>query len=912
MKYILIIIILISIIALFVFINNKKKYQYFNEHKTEIVKNIESFYDSFLNHYIPYSEAKQIKKDFKELYEEILNLNIPKNHQLCEYIQKFLDKYINLDKTVDEANKLFIKNEKEKYNDFLSNIVGRSLDEQQRDAVVHDEDYLLLLAGAGAGKTLTIEGRIKYLCEIKKINPKDILYVTFGKKAEEEIKEKMIKGLGYSIKASTYHALGSSIIRSANKGKRYVVEKKQKEVIGKIITRITDNDKQTRENLIKFFAYYLNLPADLEKFDSLEDAYKYERSKDLETVKLKFEAATYAEKQSNKKKKNKNTLEGEKVESLQEVIIANFLFLHGIEYEYEKIYPHQDDNSNRRAYMPDFYLPDYDIYLEHFGINKEGKVPWLKEDEEKKYIDDMNWKIDWHKKHNTKLLKTYSFYYSEGILLKKLEEMLIKEGVKFKNVNLDDIFYAVYKSKEKKYFSSFIGLCERFIKLFKLNGNVIDDLDNLTYENDKNKNGVYFNQKIEVFKEIIKPILIDYEDYLKNNNRYDFADMINLATKAVEGGYKVYPYKYIFIDEFQDTSLSEYNLIKAIINQTKAKLLCVGDDWQSIYRFKGSNVSLFTSFEKNFEHAKILRLEKTYRNSQQLIDAIGNFMMKNNKQMEKKLISDKRINDSIQFWFYKDNKTEILEQALDKIIELSGEDASIYLLGRTGYDHKFIEESKDFNWEKTKEIIYKKSPKTPISFYTIHAAKGLEADNIVILNFENSTMGFPNKLEDDPVIELVLEQIDDFPYAEERRLFYVAVTRTRNRVFVLTDASHPSEFLSEMPKGDAIVYVGEEVVEDDPEIPCPLCKKEGRKGGRLITRYSKTTGKEMLGCTNYKKCEHRVNNPVKDENGNYRTCPRCGGILSYINNERVSFITCSNYWVNGCRYTEKINSNGNV
>ena len=90
--------------------------------------------------------------------------------------------------------------------------------------------------------------------------------------------------------------------------------------------------------------------------------------------------------------------------------------------------------------------------------------------------------------------------------------------------------------------------------------------------------------------------------------------MINKATNIVnkEG---IYPYKYIIIDEYQDTSLNKCLLIKAIQNKTNASLIAVGDDWQSIYRFTGSNLEIFTNFKDYFPKAKILKLKNTYRNN---------------------------------------------------------------------------------------------------------------------------------------------------------------------------------------------------------------------------------------------------------------------------------------------------------
>ena len=195
---------------------------------------------------------------------------------------------------------------------------------------------------------------------------------------------------------------------------------------------------------------------------------KYFREK-LETLKLKYDREKYIRETSAEKAKAYTTLNNEKVKSLEETKIANFLFMHCINYEYEKIYPFESTGQVRKSYHPDFYLTDYNIYLEHFGISKDFTVPWLSPIEEKKYLEGIQWKREFHQENETKLIETYSYYSSEGILLKKLEETLLANGVEIKSRDFTDIFNTVYASKSNKYLSEFIKLCCTFITLFKSN-----------------------------------------------------------------------------------------------------------------------------------------------------------------------------------------------------------------------------------------------------------------------------------------------------------------------------------------------------------------------------------------------------------------------------------------------------------
>lgn len=535
-------------------------------------------------------------------------------------------------------------------------------------------------------------------------------------------------------------------------------------------------------------------------------------------------------------------------------MIANFLFLHGINYEYEKEYPFSTGDQYRKTYTPDFYLTDYDIYLEHFGINKEGKTPWLSEIEEKKYLEGIEWKRELHRQKGTKLLETYSWYNSEGTLLINLERILRQNGVKLREIDYIDVFERIFKDVGEKYFGEFIRLCSTFITLFKANGYHPNDLDRLTYKSAE-YNTDFYRERTRLFKAIVKPILIDYQKMLTETGKVDFSDMILTATDIVNSGYKVHPYKYVIIDEFQDISIARYKLIKAIIEQTGAHLLCVGDDWQSIYRFSGSDLSVFTGFEKAFGYSQIMRIEKTYRNSQELIDSAAAFITKNPMQMKKALRSDKRLLTPLNFFVYQWKPYSAIAEAIETIIKKYGKDKSILLLGRTKYDKNTLMESTLFTTRRKESkdlLVYRNNPDVEIEFMTVHKSKGIESDNVIILNFNNSLLGFPNKIADDPILELTLSSADTFLYGEERRLLYVAMTRTRNEVFFVTDSTHPSEFLHDFEEDSNVVIKNIGVNDNVIPVACPMCKTgklliKGKKGASLKEEYLGITRRMNCG-----------------------------------------------------------------
>ena len=842
--------------------------------------------------YIPLEEISEFKERWDQIYKEIKAIHISKNKDIYSEVRQFLQDYDQISDIFAARNNSFIEKKSLQYDSLLSDIDGKSLDKQQRTVILSDESRTLVLAGAGSGKTLTIAGKVKYLCQECGVAPEDILLIAFTKKSAEEMTERINGKLGIPIEATTFHKLGLSVITAAD-GKCPEVQDKLIDFVRNYFENEIVSHKDLVKQLVEFFAYYLHIPADMEKFDSLGDAYEYEKSVDFETLRSKYNQSKWLDKAADGRSEQRRTLKYEQVKSLEEVSIANFLFLNGVNYEYERRYPFDADDPTRKAYHPDFYLSDYDIYLEHFGINKDGRLPWLSDIEEQKYLDDMAWKREFHKSNGTKLIETYSYLSSEGKLLTYLDSLLRKNGVEYHEPNFQYIFETVYEKESDRYFSEFISLCCTFITLFKSKGYKPEDILSINYDGDN------YRKRTEMFKQILLPLLKSYEENLSENGAIDFADMINRATERVVERFYVHPYKYVIIDEYQDISFSRYKLVKAILDQTKAKLLCVGDDWQSIYRFAGSDITLFTHFQEYFGTAAILRLEQTYRNAQQLIDEAGHFVMRNPEQLRKELHSPKFLDYPITFMCFETTPFPVLKRILDKIISGFGVHASIMLLGRTNFDFELIATSGLFQVSGNGSIKYLASPDTPISFMTVHKSKGLEADNVVLLNFQNATLGFPNKIADDPVLRLVLTRPEKYPYAEERRLLYVAMTRTRNRIFILTDSKKTSEFFREFSPSKS-VFILKSGNDTDAQVKCPHCKT-----GTLMVRKNADSKKYFVGCSNYPQCDYT--NQDTSILTAQRMCPECGGFLIRRKGKYGKFYSCTNY--PKCKHTEQITNN---
>ena len=822
-----------------------------------------SMRDNMIVHY------KETYDFFNSPIAKKLNLQIPK---------EFIQTYSNLSKLVITWNFEYVKKELEKYKEFFDNIDGKSLDYQQRTAVVTDDSNNLILAGAGSGKTLTISAKVKYLVECKNVDPNDILLISFTRKAAEEMTERIHNKLNIPVNAVTFHKLGLNIL---NKYQKPNIVNNMDKVISDYFKTHIINDSKAIKYILDFFLYYLNIPKYIEDYASLGEYIDSERTNDFETLKSKYNELIL-DTRINDMKINLDTIKGEHVRSTEEAMIANFLFMNGINYEYEKEYPFKQGNSNKK-YHPDFYLTDYDIYLEHFGISEDGRVPWLSEIEEQKYLDDMKWKRDFHAQNNTILIETYSYYNKEKRLLDELKILLEKHNIKFSPVNPNDVYNKVYAQNEDYHFKEFEKLITTFIQLYKANGYGTDDFDKLnTHSVD-----AYITKRNQIFISIVQPIFDYYENKLKEQNAIDFNDMINLATKYIQNEDIQFNYNYILIDEYQDISVGRYKLIKELIKKSNAKLICVGDDWQSIYRFSGSDLDIFSNFAKYFGETTTLKIEKTYRNSQELLDIATKFIEKNPEQLKKNLVSDKRINEPIMVMAYSKNEKQALQNAITDVYMHFGEEAEILLLGRTIYDiNKFMDDELKY-YPDTDKVLYSKYPKMNIKFLTVHSSKGLEADNVIILNMKNELLGFPNKISDDPVLSLVLQNKDEYMFAEERRLFYVAITRTRNKTYLIAPAERSSIFLNDLKKITNLnIYMNKD--ENTPESApnCPRCKR-----GHLIIREK--DGKTFLGCSNFPYCDYTLNNTeVLDTK---IRCNMCGGYFVPRSGPHGDFMGCSNF-----------------
>lgn len=492
--------------------------------------------------------------------------------------------------------------------EILNNVNGFPLDESQKRIVKAEEKYLLVSAGAGSGKSLTIIGKIRYLIEIKNIKKEEIICISFTNDATKSLKNKLKTNYNYDINCYTFHKLGLEILKNEN----YTIA-----------------------------------------------------------------------------------------------------------------------DTSLLPYTINEYLKGL------ININKDNKK---------------------------RILNYLKIRFNERNFEKKYNKITLEQ------------------------FSRISKIIEKFINLLKSNNHSEEYIIDLI-RNEKNK-------KEKNLLIVILYIFKTYKQELESKKEIDFNDMISLATlKIKENGFRK-RLKYIIIDEFQDTSLVRFNLIKELLAKTNSNLLAVGDDFQSIYRFTGCDLTLFLNFTNIFPNAKILKIENTYRNSQELIDIAGSFIMKNKNQIKKSLKSNKKVNYPVEIVYYK-NIVQTFIKLIEKIYEKYKK--NILVLGRNNNDIIMLTRNNYFIYQEN-NLIYKKNKNIKIKYLTIHRSKGLEEENVILINLTNKKNGFPNKIENEQIIKYVSCKEDDYPYAEERRLMYVALTRTKNKVYLLTPLKNESVFVKEIKK----------------------------------------------------------------------------------------------------------------
>ncbi|MHA1805590.1 MAG: UvrD-helicase domain-containing protein, partial [Promethearchaeota archaeon] len=736
----------------------KQKYALIDQ-KKESFNEIASKWNDFLK-LDTYLIAEEKSKFLERLNQETKVSNkwiyriVP---DLYKKIEKYSRKIENLKNQINSFNEQFIARRLKEHDSFFEGKddgIKFSSTIEQRIAIIKDDKHNLVVAGAGSGKTSVLTSRIAYLIRRKdKIDKEKILALAFTRVAAKEMEDRLKKWYGIEINISTFHSLGYQIIREETGKKPQLLfdgkAKELRELINRIFLGALD-EEEFQGLFIEYLAFHIEQDLEDDSFEDKEEYYKYMRNKKYSTL---------------------NNIE---VKSISERDIGNFLFLHGITFEYEPIVQWVDESEEGKEYRPDFYLPDYNIYIEHWGVNERHEVPsWFTKTTEE-YLNLRKWKLSQFEKHHQTLVETWDFERNNEVLIPNLKQNLLKVNpeIKFMPLSYEELIERIHEFKEKR--NEVANLLLSFIQIAKSNFYKETDIEQ------KLKKGKY-SKKQQIFGRMALEIYHRYQDYLKKHDKIDFNDMINLAVDFMKKNPQKYinRYEHVLVDEFQDISYQRLQLIKGFVNEnSNTKLFCVGDDWQSIYQFTGSDVRFFIYFQDYFPNPEISYLEKNFRSSKKIIEVSNELISKNREQLKKQVQSQKELgNPPSLFELSKKTSYSIKNQIhhvykLIKLLLSEGiQENELMVLSRFNYILKQLEIKCGADGIATERKV------NGMRFYSAHASKGSESEHVIIINITSGLHGFPSEIQDSSVLEVVKRFEAKKYLEEERRLFYVALTR---------------------------------------------------------------------------------------------------------------------------------------
>ena len=785
------------------------------------------------------------------------------------------DTFAAVSQRITQHNQEYIRIQLERHRQFFDSVVEKPLTHRQREATVVEEDRHLVLAGAGTGKTSTIVARIAHLMR-QGVAPEQILVLAYNQTVEREIRARLDRGNFRGVTVNTFHSFGMEAIENAE-GRRPPVSNlanqpdPRRNVIKRGLQRLRGDDLR-RRSLIRFFAEQRYSAQSEPVYRSLGEYLAATRRSPYLTLDGRF-----------------------RVRSLSEVRIADWLCRNGVAYEYEPLYPHLPSSGTRSAYRPDFFLPRFGVYIEHFGIDaQKHTAPYI---DRENYIARMEWKRTLHRSNGTTLVETYQF--ERRNLDRVLEARLAAVGVQFAPLSDEEVLELVMTHHATR----FVGLLDRFLQSFRENLWTLDQARvSRGYAADP--------ARTAAFLDVFETVLDEYQASLRAEGEIDFPSMIENATAALRAGTCLSPFTHVIIDEFQDISRARCGLVRALLEQPGAerKLFAVGDDWQSIYRFSGSDMAIMTYFDEHLGQAKRSSPDYTFRFSDRLEKLSTRFVLKNPDQLHKELGAVPGTGPAATII----HATEAvgLRTALDAIRNGSpGRGTSVLLLSRYNLNS---------GQEAVLHSVKHAFPELRVKWRTIHRAKGTEEDCVVVLGLSSAFPDFPSEQTDDPLLSILVPDGGGFPDAEERRLFYVALTRARKHVYLVAPPETPSRFVTEL-LSDEYAGLVDSMHGNRQAATCAVCQTgilvEHRRGDQRYWTCSNGPGCDRrvppcrvcgqaplvragreLWCAN-RDCSHRE-----------RMCPRCGGQL--VPRKGGAFLGCSEWRHDqpGCFYTESIPS----
>lgn len=776
MSYVLIILVILVIIF-WVLIPLRSKYlkkqrQERVETISRLIPDIEDAFSEIrynfnYSHYIAESEREALEKKYTGLVKEvkeIIHCKELEEFSQKESIQRFYKAMTDTVAHKKANNEHFVQNELSRCADYFDTVLAYPLDAQQRDAVVSLEDNVLVISSAGSGKTMTTVGKVRYLIDVQHVPADKILLITFTRKAADSLSERLGEK---NLKCRTFHKLALDIIAEATGEKPTITA-------SDFSVQVYHKLSQENDSFRRAIADYI-----LRARYKMKDQFEYASMQKYMEDRKRYGIQSYFK-----------DMDGCPVfcKSDEESQICDFLGSRGIKFRYEEKYEVATVDSDYRQYCPDFSIyidqPNCQtkrIYLEHFAVNEYDRCPsFFSTEDEIKYKQSINWKRALHQQNRTTLLETSSAGFHRGDVFQILSQQLLDLGAVFSGANNQNISRELVRQEE-----NVLNMLTAFNFLLKSRDTSLQHI----------QSEVALSSDRFLLNDIVIPFVEAYREMENEKDEIDFTDAIIRATELCNNGHRP-DYDYILVDEFQDISLDRYRFLQALRRERPlTKLFCVGDDWQSIYRFAGSDMALFKHFEDYFGYTKKCLMETTYRFGEPAIEMSSKFILANPEQAVKNVHSFKTDSETRLDFLSTQDRADVVE-TVKYIANQIPADKDILLLGRYGFDVNIFKNT-DLGLHIAKDRVYVTFGQRQMNFMTVHQSKGLECDYIILLNCNGGTLGFPADIADSPVLKYVLSEPDAYAFSEERRVFYVGITRAKKHTWVLYDMNNPSPFVKE-------------------------------------------------------------------------------------------------------------------
>ena len=553
-------------------------------------------------------------------------------------------------KRVEAHNQRHLDARLEEHADFFEQVEAYPLTRRQREVIARPEPNLLVLAGAGAGKTSTVVGKVGYLLHTGQAAPDDILLLAYNRKAARELEARIQERLGARVAAWTFHRLGRQIISGVEHRAPALdeVATNARALSERLEAIVRDLFTSHYRDVARFFLFYQRPYRPPHRFGERAAYQRYLKA---------YGVRTYL---------------GEAVHSAEACVVANWLYCNGIDYTYRPRYP------GLRDYRPDFFLPAHEVYVDIAVLDADGQPPPFVD--ARAYQARLEAARARHEQDKTLRVEVTSADLAENQLARRLRRKLQALGVPLRPIAPERLLDVLASRRD---IDQLVTLISTFLHHAKSSG-----LDHAALRAAARR--ATDPHRAAAFADLFSEVRRRYEATLREQGTIDFNDMIALAADYARASRYRSPFRYIVVDEFQDISRGRLRLLRALLDQVDDRsLLCVGDDWQSIYRFAGSDIHLLRQFSALIGPVKVTSLDRTFRFHEGLAGLSADFVTRNPAQLPKVVQAREAPGGPAAVVLAEqDCPGGALHSALDDIAAEAGDaGASVMLLGR----YRFLE-----------------------------------------------------------------------------------------------------------------------------------------------------------------------------------------------------------------------------